>query len=74
MDDQGNAQEIHCPNIFKEPMLFLYRHYCDICPVQRPINLIISGQDCSILLQHFQEASKFETTRISIQLMHCSLK
>ena len=45
MDDQGNAQEVRCPNYFKEPMVFFYRHYCDICPVQRPINLIISGQE-----------------------------
>ena len=49
----------------KKQMIFSPRHYCNRCLVQRPINLIASGPDCYIPLQHFEEASEFETTRIS---------
>ena len=52
----------------------LHRHFCNICPGQCPIISIVSGQDCSILLQQFEEASNFESTRISKQLLPCSLK
>ena len=58
----------------KKQMILSHRHYGNICPVQRPINSIASGQDCSILLQHFEEESKFASRRISRQLMSCSLK
>ena len=63
---------IHCSKYSKEQMIFSNRHYCNICQVKRPINSYASNQDCSILLQHFGEASKFET-RLPIQLMPCSL-
>ena len=37
-------------------MIFSHRQYCNICPVQRPINSIASGQDfssfCTILQEH----------------------
>ena len=55
---------IHWPKYLKDQMIFSH-----ICPVQRAINSIASGQDYSILLQHFEEASKFEARRISRQLM-----
>ena len=64
---------MHCSKYIKEQMIFSHRHYCNICKVQRPINSYASSQDCSILLQHFGEASKFETTRLSIRLMPYSL-
>ena len=66
--------EIHNSKYLKEQMIFSQRQYCNICPVQWPINSNRSGQDCSILLHHFGEASKCETTRISVQLTHCLLK
>ena len=47
-------------------------HYYTIRQAQQPINLITIGQD-SIVLQHFEEGPKFETTRISVQLMACLL-
>ena len=46
-------------------MTFFHRHYCNICPGQRPINPIAGVQDCPPFLQHFEEASMFETRRIS---------
>ena len=44
-------------------MIFSLRHYCNIYQIQRPIRSIASGQDCSILLQYFEEENKnFNTT------------
>ena len=70
----SDSHNIHWPKYLKGQMIFSHRQYYYICPFQRPINLIASDQDCSILLQHFEEASKFEIRRISIHLMPCSLK
>ena len=68
--DSGVAGRFHSiykfilwPKYLKEQMIFSRRHYFNICPVQQPINSITSDQDCSILLQHFEEVSKFETRR-----------
>ena len=72
--ESSSTRYIHCSKYLKGQMIFSHRHFCNMYPVPRPINSIASGKECSILLQHFEEALKFESRRISRQLMPCLLK
>ena len=61
-------KNIHFSKYLKEQIIFYHRHYNNIYSDQWPINLTTSGQEFPILLQHFEERSKCETTYFQCNL------
>ena len=65
---------IHWPKYLKEHMIFFQRHYCNICPVQRPLIRSPVAKTvpyfCSILKKHWslrqQDFNKTDTLLIKM--------
>ena len=62
------------PKYFKEPVLCFHRHYCDLCPVQRPINSIVNGQDFSSFYSILKKHRSVRQQQFQYKLKPCSLK